>query len=72
MCQIMTMTVILKISLFSKTKVQPKGSRPKGGVEVAKKARPCDVPNCGGTNHNLHNCSNKLKIIKVLPSQSPK
>lgn len=55
----------------SKTKGRPKGSRPKGGVEVVKKPRYCHVPNCGGTNHDSRNCPNKKKKIEVLPSQSP-
>jgi hypothetical protein len=45
----------------SKTKGRPKRSRPKGGVEVAKK--PCYC--------RISNCPNKKKSIEVLPSQSP-
>lgn len=62
---------VVKNPVISKTKGRPKGSRPKGGVEVAKKPRRCHVPNCGGTNHDSRNCPNKKKIIEVLPSQSP-
>lgn len=57
--------------IVSKTKGRPKGSRPKGGVEVAKKPRRCHVPNCGGTNHDSRNCPNKKKNTEALPSQSP-
>ncbi|KAE9595323.1 hypothetical protein Lalb_Chr17g0337551 [Lupinus albus] len=38
--------------ITSKTKGRPKGSRPKGGVEVAKNTRHCHFPNCGGTNRD--------------------
>ncbi|KAJ1394536.1 hypothetical protein SESBI_34113 [Sesbania bispinosa] len=57
--------------IISKTKGRPKGSRPKGGVEVAKKPRRCHYPNCGGTNHDSRNCPNKKNNIEILPSQSP-
>ncbi|KAE9590073.1 putative transcription factor interactor and regulator CCHC(Zn) family [Lupinus albus] len=54
-----------------KTKGHPKGSRPKGGVEVAKKSRRCYFPNCGGMNHYSRNCPNKRKKYSLLSSQSP-
>ncbi|WJX48341.1 hypothetical protein P8452_34920 [Trifolium repens] len=54
----------------SKSKGRPKGSRPKGGVEVAKKPRRCHVPNCGEFNHDTRNCPNKKKNLE-LSSQSP-
>ncbi|XP_019434789.1 PREDICTED: protein FAR1-RELATED SEQUENCE 11-like isoform X2 [Lupinus angustifolius] len=57
--------------ITSKTKGRPKGSRPKGGVEVAKKPRRCHFPNCGGTNHDSRNCPNKRKKVSLLSSQSP-
>nr|KYP52471.1 hypothetical protein KK1_025591 [Cajanus cajan] len=57
--------------IISKTKGRPKGSRPKGGVEAAKKSRRCHFPNCGGTNHDSRNCPNKKNSIDILPSQSP-
>ncbi|KAL6531989.1 hypothetical protein OROGR_010686 [Orobanche gracilis] len=57
--------------ITSKTKGRPKGSRPKGGVEVAKKTRRCHFPNCGGTNHDSRNCPNKRKKATLLTSQSP-
>lgn len=57
--------------ILSKAKGRPKGSRPKGGVEAAKKVRRCHVPNCGGTNHDSRNCPNKRKNIEVLPTDSP-
>ena len=57
--------------IVTKSKGRPRGSRPKGGVEAAKRPRPCHVPSCGGTNHDSRNCLNKKKKIEVLPSQSP-
>ncbi|KAJ1407461.1 hypothetical protein SESBI_24268 [Sesbania bispinosa] len=58
--------------IISKTKGRPKGSRPKGGVEVAKKPRRCHFPNCGGTNHDSRNCPMKKNNNDILPSdQSP-
>ncbi|KAE9589860.1 hypothetical protein Lal_00021557 [Lupinus albus] len=57
--------------ITSKTKGRPKGSRPKGGVEVAKKSRRFHFPNCGGTNHDSRNCPNKRKKYSLLNSQSP-
>lgn len=57
--------------VVSKTKGRPKGSRPKGGVEAAKKPRRCHVPDCGGTNHDSRNCPYKKRKMEVLPSQSP-
>ncbi|KAE9591076.1 putative transcription factor interactor and regulator CCHC(Zn) family [Lupinus albus] len=57
--------------IASKTKGRPKGSRSKGGVEVAKKRRHCHFPNCGGTDHDSRNCPTKRKNVSSLPSQSP-
>ncbi|PNX72175.1 FAR1-related protein [Trifolium pratense] len=59
--------------VVTKSKGRPKGSRsrPKGGVEGAKKPRYCHVPGCNQTDHDTRNCPNKKKNIKVLPSQSP-
>ncbi|KAE9605195.1 putative transcription factor interactor and regulator CCHC(Zn) family [Lupinus albus] len=48
--------------ITSKTKGWPKGSRSKGGVEVAKKQRHCHFPNCGGTDHDSRNCPTKRKL----------
>lgn len=57
--------------IVSKSKGRPKGSRAKGGVEIAKKPRRCHFPNCGGTDHDSRNCPNKKKKIESFPSQSP-
>ncbi|GAU44427.1 hypothetical protein TSUD_100740 [Trifolium subterraneum] len=62
--------------IVTKSKGRPKGSRAKGsrpkeGVEAAKKLRHCHVPGCRATDHDTRNCPNKNKNIKVLPSQSP-
>ncbi|KAF1877523.1 hypothetical protein Lal_00040239 [Lupinus albus] len=57
--------------ITSKTKGRPKGSRSKGGVEVAKIPRHCHFPNCGGTNHDSRNCPKKRKKDSLLSSQSP-
>lgn len=57
--------------MVSKVKGWPRGSMPKGGVEVAKKPCRCHFPNYDGTNHISWNCPNKKKNVEVLDYQSP-
>ncbi|KAL5142148.1 Protein FAR1-RELATED SEQUENCE 11 [Glycine soja] len=60
----------VKNFMISKTKGCPRGSRPKGGVEVAKNSGRCHIPNYDGTNHDSQNCPNKKKNVENLSSQS--
>ncbi|KAK2449287.1 FAR1-RELATED SEQUENCE [Trifolium repens] len=53
--------------IVTKSKGRPKGSRPKGGVEAAKKPlRYCQVPGCDETDHDmtLEIVQTKRKILK--------